>query len=136
MPHHVDEPKNTNQPRPEMPGFSGAAMTEIINVMVMPDQPTNQPTETERGIIMKLKDLLAANVSIKNQLNKAEAEIVAKVAALQTAVDNLTAGLADADLTAEQEQSVTDLQTAAQALDDLNPDIIPGPVEPPVPPTA
>jgi hypothetical protein len=94
------------------------------------EQPTENPTPIERGIIMKINELLTINTSIKNQLNKAEAEIVAKIAALQAAVDTLTASLADVELTAEQAQSVTDLQTAAQALDDLNPDLIPEPVEP------
>jgi hypothetical protein len=98
-----------------------------ININIYNHEP-NQPTKTERIICMKLSELLAANVSIKNQLNKAEAEIVAKIAALQAAVDTLTASLADVELTAEQAQSVTDLQTAAQALDDLNPDLIVEPV--------
>lgn len=77
---------------------------------------------------MKLNELLAVNVSIKDQLNKAEAEILAKVAALNEAILNLTQQLENVDLTAEQEQSVLDLQTAAQALDDINPDVVVEPV--------
>jgi hypothetical protein len=92
---------------------------------------------------MTLSELLAANESIKNQLNKSEAEIVAKIAALQAAVDTLTesvtmrctqsvlqaavdtltASLADVELTEEQAQSVTDLQAAVQALEALDQEI-------------
>jgi len=81
-------------------------------------------TYIEREILMKISDLLTINTSIKNQLNKAEKEIIEKVAALQAAIDKLTAGLSDANLTDEQAQSVLDLQTAVQALDDLNADAV------------
>ena len=81
---------------------------------------------------MKLSELLTINESIKGQLNKAENEILAKTAVLQASIDTLTAQLADAPLTAEQEQSVKDVQAAAQALDDLNADTVDPVVEPAV----
>jgi hypothetical protein len=84
---------------------------------------------SEEIIIMKISELLTVNESIKNQLNKAEAEIVAKIAALQAAVDELTAQLANQDLTPEQVASLTALQESAQALDEIVPD--PAPVEDP-----
>jgi len=89
------------------------------------DNHDNHDNHTIKDILMKITELLTINQSIKGQLNKAEKEIVAKIAELQTAVDALTAQLADATLTPEQEQSVTDVQAAAQALDDLNPDVVP-----------
>jgi hypothetical protein len=87
-------------------------------------QHHNPQTHFEKEMLMLLSELLAVNVSIKNQLNKAEAEIVAKVAELQASVDALTTQLADVALTPEQSQSVTDVQAAAQALDDINPDLV------------
>jgi uncharacterized protein YdeI (YjbR/CyaY-like superfamily) len=79
-------------------------------------------------IIMKIAELLEAQASVKNQLNKAEAEIVAKIGTLQDAITTLTEQLADLNLPDEVVQSVTELQAAAQSLDDLNPDETP--VEP------
>ena len=71
---------------------------------------------------MKISELLTLNTSIKGQLNKAEAEIVGKITELQAKIDALVAAAADADLPAEVAQSITDLQTASQALDDVVPD--------------
>ena len=82
---------------------------------------------------MKLSELLTVNESVKGQLNKAEAEITAKLADLQAAVDNLTAQLADVTLTDAQAQSVADVQAAAQALDDVVPDVVLEPAPEPVP---
>jgi DNA-binding protein H-NS len=79
-------------------------------------------THFEKETLMLLSELLTINQSIKGQLSKAEAEIIAKTAALQASIEALTAQLANAELTPEQAQSVTDVQAAAQALDDLNPD--------------
>jgi uncharacterized coiled-coil protein SlyX len=98
------------------------------------EQPHENPTPIERGIIMKLSEIFTINTSLAGQLNKVEAEVVAQVAALRAAIDQLTADLTDVTLTAEQAQSITDLQTIVQKLDDLNPDLIPEPVEPPVEP--
>ena len=78
---------------------------------------------------MKLTELVTINQSIKGQLNKAEQEIIAKVADLQEKIDELVANAADADLPQEVVDSITEVQTAAQALDDLNPDVV---EEPPV----
>jgi hypothetical protein len=85
-------------------------------------EQTHILTRLERTILMNLEELLTTNESIKNQLNKAETELVARLADLQASVDKLTAALASVELTPEQEQSVTELQAAAQALDDLTPD--------------
>ena len=73
---------------------------------------------------MLLSELLAVNVSLKDQLTKIDLEIVAKLAELQAAIDKLTQQLGDVVLTAEQVQSITDLQSAVDALDNLNPDSI------------
>lgn len=81
---------------------------------------------------MKLVELLSINESVKNQLNKVETEIVARLEELQTTIDKLAANMADVVLTDEQAQSVLDVQAAVQKLDDIVPD--PAPVEPPVAP--
>jgi hypothetical protein len=86
-------------------------------------------THFEDLMIMKLNELLTVNQSIKGQLNKAEAEIVGKVTELQTKIDELVANAANADLPDDVVQSITDVQTAAQSLDDLNADPV---AEPPV----
>jgi|SRR5450631_36113 len=94
------------------------------------EEPTHV-THLLKEIEMRLSELLQQNVSVKNQLNKAEAEIVAKVNALQASIDKLTADLADVELTEEQTQSVLDLQTAADALDNLAPELVPVVTPPP-----
>jgi hypothetical protein len=79
-------------------------------------------THLEREILMKLSEALQQNVSIKNQLNKAEVEIVKRLATMQAAIDKLTQQFADIELTPEQVASFDELKAAAQALDDLNED--------------
>jgi len=92
---------------------------EILNI--------HYPNPVIEEIKMKLSELLAANVSLAGQVNHVETEVVNKLADLQAAIDKLTAALADVELTAEQAQSVADLQTAVQALDDIIPEDIPEP---------
>ena len=79
-------------------------------------------------IKMLLSDLLTINTSVSGQLSKVEAEVTARFAELQAAIDNLTALLADAPLTDAQAASVNDVAAAAQRLDDLNPDAPPIPM--------
>jgi hypothetical protein len=76
-----------------------------------------------KEISMKLSDILAANVSLKDQLTKVDVEIVKRLGDLQTAIDELTQQLADLELTEEQAASFDAVKVAAQALDDLTPDI-------------
>ena len=73
---------------------------------------------------MLLSEILEINQSIAGQLSKVEAEIVAKFADLQAAIDNLTTQLADAPLSEAQADSVNELLAAAQRLDDLTPDAV------------
>ena len=75
-----------------------------------------------KEIKMLLSELLTVNVSIKNQLNKVEQEIISKTKTLQDSITALTEQLANVELTPEQTQSVLDVQAAVQALDDLTPD--------------
>jgi len=91
-------------------------------------EETTHVIQLLKEIEMKLSDVLKSNVSIKNQLNKVEVEIIEKVNVLQAALDNAVANLSDVTLTDEQSQSVLDLQTATDALDNIVPD--PAPVEP------
>jgi hypothetical protein len=62
--------------------------------------------------------------AVTAQLNKAKAEIVAKVAALEQAIGDAGSS------TPEVDQALADLKGAAQSLDDLNPD---APVDVPTP---
>ena len=79
---------------------------------------------------MKLSDLLTLNNSLYGQVTKIDAEVTAKLAELQAAIDNLTAILVDAPLTDEQTASVDAVVAAVQKLDDIILD--PAPEESPV----
>jgi hypothetical protein len=85
----------------------------------------NKLTHFEELTIMKFNELIQANQSIKDQLNKAEAEIIAKVTDLQTKIDELVNAASNADLPQEVVDSLTEVQTASQALDDIVPDEVP-----------
>jgi len=93
------------------------------------EEPKFIISHIERKILMKLEELLQINVSMKDQLTKIDVEIVAKLAELKAAIDELTQQLADVELTEEQAQSVNDVQDAVNALDDIIPDAI-TPIEP------
>ena len=96
---------------------------------IHPCSPEHIHQHTVEDLFMKLTELVTINQSIKGQLNKAEQEIIAKVTTLQEKIDELVANAADADLPQEVVDSLTEVQTASQALDDLNADVI---EEPPV----
>jgi hypothetical protein len=85
----------------------------------------NHHTHFEDMIIMKINELLTVNQSIKGQLNKAEAEIVGKIAELNAKIDALVAAADGADLPDDVVASIQDVQTAAQSLDDINADPVP-----------
>jgi esterase/lipase len=85
---------------------------------------------SEEYIIMKIAELLEAQASVKNQLNKAEAEIIAKISTLQDAIAALTDQLANLNLPDEVVQSLNDLQAASQSLDDVVADETPVEEEP------
>jgi len=92
---------------------------------------------TLEDIIMKLSELLEINASIAGQLSKIEAEILAKSDELHATIAALIAQLADVELSAEQAQSVADVQAAVSRLDAIVPDPEPAPEEPaPVEPAA
>ena len=71
-------------------------------------------------IMTQVNDLAAKLEQVNAQLAKAQSEIVAQVAALQTALENVA-------LPAVAETALAALATTAQALDDLNPDSEPQP---------
>jgi hypothetical protein len=79
-------------------------------------------------LIMKTSELQGALDTLKAQLAKATKEIVDEIANLKTQIG-------DADLPQGAVDSLANLQTLAQALDDLNPDppatTEPAPVTPP-----
>jgi hypothetical protein len=79
----------------------------------------------EESILMKINELLTINQSIKGQLNKAEAEIVGKVADLNSKIDELLDLASNADLPADVVTSIEEVQVAAQALDDIVADPVP-----------
>jgi chromosome segregation ATPase len=76
----------------------------------------NQITQLERQIAMNQDELAAALAALTAQTEKAKAEIVAAVAALEEALAN--AG----STTPEVDAALTALQAAVQGVDDLNPD--------------
>jgi hypothetical protein len=90
-----------------------------------PKEPPHNYTYFLRKIEMLLSELLTKNQSIAGQLNKVEAEIVKRIADLQTAVDTLTQQLGDVALTDEQTASVEALQAAVDQLDNIVPDVVP-----------
>lgn len=71
-------------------------------------------------IMTQVNDLAAKLEQVNAQLAKAQSEIVAQVAALQTALENVA-------LPADAETALAALATTAQALDDLNADSEPQP---------
>lgn len=72
-------------------------------------------------IIMNQAELAQALADIKAQADKAKAEIVAKIQALE---DAIAAGGAT---TPEVDAALADLKGSVQGLDDLNPDATPTP---------
>lgn len=62
-----------------------------------------------------ISQLASALMAIQNQLAKAQAEILEKIASLQAALN-------DVELPAEAEQALADLISRAQQLDDVVPD--------------
>jgi chromosome segregation ATPase len=70
---------------------------------------------TLKEISMTGQEALAAIQAVGTQLEKAQAEIVAKL-------EELTAALSNANLSPEAEAALADLKAKAQALDDIVPD--------------
>lgn len=98
--------------------FRDACLLEILF--------NTQKQEILIGEIMTQVNDLAAKLDLINaQLAKASGEITAQIAALQTALENVA-------LPADAETALANLALAAQALDDMNPDAEPAPVEEPV----
>lgn len=71
--------------------------------------------QIKEHIDMKLKDLPGVLVSVKEQIEKAKAEVIAKIAALEAA-------LGDVDLSPEAEAALESLKATAQGIDDIVPD--------------
>lgn len=69
----------------------------------------------EKNMAEKLNELAAKLAVVVTQLDKAKAEIVAKVDALVAALDGV-------ELPADASARLAELQVKAQELDDLNPD--------------
>jgi uncharacterized phage infection (PIP) family protein YhgE len=85
--------------------------------------------ETENHIMAKVSDLNDILKEIGDKLAKAQTEIVGEISALKTA-------LGDATIPAEAQASLDRLNTLAQALDDLNPDVAPESAPAPAAPAA
>jgi len=69
---------------------------------------------------MKLSELTTAIAGVSAQLTKAQAEILAKIAALEAA-------LVDVELPVEAIDAINSLRGQAQVLDDIVPDVVPEP---------
>jgi hypothetical protein len=74
-----------------------------------------------KGIIMDQTQLAADLVALKAQGEKAKAEIIAKVAALEAAI------AAGGVVSPEVEAALADLRGTVQGIDDLNPDEVVAP---------
>lgn len=74
-------------------------------------------------IMSRLSDLESALTTINAELEKAQAEIVSAVSALQVQIDS--AG--NPELSAGAQAQLDRLTTIAKSLDDMNPDIAPAP---------
>lgn len=81
--------------------------------------------KTEINIMAKVSSLAGQLQAIAAQAEKGKAEVVAAVATAQAKIEELTAALADADLTAEQQSALDAVAAAVQGIDDLNPDAAP-----------
>jgi len=66
-------------------------------------------------IKMKLSELLDALSALDDQIDKAQAEILAKIAALEAALVNV-------EIPADAQAKIDELKAAAQSLDDIVPD--------------
>ena len=66
---------------------------------------------------------------IAAQNEKSHAEIKAATATLIAQVADLTAALADTQISDDAVNALIAVQAAAQAIDDLNPDVVPIPTE-------
>lgn len=88
----------------------------LCELMAMVIRQANQIEELKMDVTQLAEDLKA----LKVQINKATSEIVAKSAALQTALDAaIAAGNA---VPQDVENALNDLRSSVQTLDDLNPD--------------
>jgi len=82
-----------------------------------------QIKNSTNAIMSKLSDLESTLVTITTELEKAQAEIVSAVAALQDQINNA----ANPELSAGAQAALDRLTAVAKSLDDLNPDA-PAPV--------
>jgi hypothetical protein len=93
----------------------------IIGVLLMRLKTFHLLTEIIMSITT-MSELVAALTATSAQAAKAQAEIVAKIATLQSTIDVLNGTLSNATLTAEQSAAVDAVVVAVQALDDIVPD--------------
>ena len=78
---------------------------------------------------MNQSELANALNLIAAQNEKSHAEIKAATATLIDQVADLTAALADIQISDDAVNALIAVQAAAQAIDDLNPDVAPAPTE-------
>lgn len=96
--------------------FKDSRVDEVLTRLDTVESQLNYITTLIRRVLMDQTLLAQELTNIKNQLDKAKAEVMAKVADLEAALAN--AG----QTTPEVDAALAALRGAAQAIDDLNPD--------------
>jgi hypothetical protein len=85
--------------------------------------------------LIKLEDKIMAKVSeLAGLLNAVSARLEKAKGEIEAEIQTLKDEIANEDLTPEAQASFDRLSAIAQGLDDLNPDVVPPPVEPPAEP--
>lgn len=108
--------------------MTSAATAEIIlNILATIVLNQEKHSITLEKLMTQVSELQGKLEAVNTQLAKASTEIVS---AVQTLRDELAAAQV---LTPGAEQALTNLQTVAQALDDLNPDVPAQPAPEPAP---
>lgn len=84
----------------------------------------NEARKIERNIMAELSELAGILSGISDRIDKAQAEITAEIAALKAALSTVA-------IPADAQASLDRLAAQAQALDDLNPDVVTTTTPPP-----
>lgn len=109
--------RSPRSPSPEVDYANAITLTSAVLVLgwilIRKDR---QQEQTD----MKIAQLAAALVAIDNRLTKAQTEIV-------TEIGNLRDALSNVDLPEAAATALANLETRAQTLDDVVPDVVPTP---------
>lgn len=104
----------------------------VLGALLVAESIRKEVKNNMSQLTQQLADLQAAIAAAKEQIQKAKAEVVGKIDTLNQRITDLETQLANGAITPEVQAaldavkaSVTDLQTASQAIDDVVPDAPP-----------